>query len=116
MALSKGSLITKLMCYLCRSKSSQSKLSASFTLYKRGLETVKRYPNGTVTGTCSMVRGPDDKPEIGSEGSVRESLDVVKSGSETTQSSSTFDLCSQDIKDRSFATNQKEMLPPPVPP
>lgn len=32
----------------------------------------------------------------------------------TTQFSSTFDLCSQDIKDRFFATNGKEMLPPPV--
>lgn len=37
---------------------------------------MKRYPNGTVTGTCSVVRGPDDEPEIGSRGSECESLDA----------------------------------------
>ncbi|CAD1471538.1 unnamed protein product [Heterotrigona itama] len=35
----------------------------------RGWNPVKRYPNGTVTGTCPVVRGPDDEPEIGSQGS-----------------------------------------------
>ena len=76
---------------------------------------VKRYPNGTVTGTCPVVRGPDDEPEIGSQGSECGATGHrCESGSETTQFSSTFDLCSQDIKDRFFATNGKEMLPPPV--
>lgn len=80
-----------------------------------GWNPVKRYPNGTVTGTCPVVRGPDDEPEIGSQGSeCRATGHRCESGSETTQFSSTFDLCSQDIKDRFFATNGKEMLPPPV--
>ncbi|KOX75071.1 hypothetical protein WN51_13378 [Melipona quadrifasciata] len=81
----------------------------------RGWNPVKRYPNGTVTGTCPVVRGPDDEPEIGSQGSECGATGHrCESGSETTQFSSTFDLCSQDIKDRFFATNGKEMLPPPV--
>ncbi|KAK1127890.1 hypothetical protein K0M31_003384 [Melipona bicolor] len=80
-----------------------------------GWNPVKRYPNGTVTGTCPVVRGPDDEPEIGSQGSECGATGHrCESGSETTQFSSTFDLCSQDIKDRFFATNGKEMLPPPV--
>lgn len=42
-----------------------------------GWNPVKRYPNRTVTGTCPVVRGPDDEPEIGSQGSECESPDVA---------------------------------------
>lgn len=41
---------------------------------------MKRYPNGILTGTCSMVRGPDEKPEVERQGSERESV-VVNSSS-----------------------------------
>lgn len=74
-------------------------------LFSGRLESVKRYPNGTVTGTCPVVRGPDDEPEIGSQGSECDRVD--ESGFETSQFSSTFDLCSQDIKDRFFAMERR---------
>ncbi|KAI4500375.1 hypothetical protein M0802_004337 [Mischocyttarus mexicanus] len=37
-----------------------------------GYNPKKRYPNGTVTGTCwLLVRGPDEKPDVGTLRSIR---------------------------------------------
>lgn len=55
---------------------------------------MKRYPNGTLTGTCSTVRGPDEKPEVERQGSERESVVVnSSSGFETSQFFAAIDLC-----------------------
>lgn len=58
------------------------------------LSSMKRYPNGALTGTCSMVRGPDEKPEVERQGSECESMVVSSSsGFETSQFFATIDLC-----------------------
>lgn len=65
-----------------------------FSLLLVGLSSMKRYPNGALTRTCSMVRGPDEKPEVGRQRSEYESMVVSSSsGFETSQFFVAIDPC-----------------------
>jgi len=74
---------------------------------------MKRYPNGALTGTCSVVRGPDEKPEVGCQGSECRSIVVSSSPVFGTNSSrrSTFVARRRDQFD---LTNERENLAPPA--
>jgi len=76
--------------------------------------SMKRYPNGTLTGTCSMVRGPDEKPEVEHLGSERQwsSIRVLIPKRVNSSQRSTFVPCRRD---QFILTDERENLASPVP-
>jgi len=74
---------------------------------------MKRYPNGTLTGTCSMVRGPDEKPEVERLGSERQwtSIRVLVPKRVNSSQRSTFVPCTRD---QFTLTDERENQAPPV--
>lgn len=78
------------------------------------IRSMKRYPNGTLTGTCSMVRGPDEEPEVERLGSERQwsSIRVLVPKRVNSLQRSTF---VPRRRDQFILTDERENLAPPVP-